>query len=66
LVFFSLLLVSLTTPAAWDWKNVNVLGGECAVVHKEKVNVADVVDEEGLVAGGVHVAGLLVRAVSDL
>lgn len=35
-------------------------------MHEEQVNVADVVDEEGLVAGGVEVAGLLVGTVSDL
>lgn len=44
----------------------DVLGGKGAVMHEEKVNVADVVDEEGLVARGHHVAGLLVGAVSDL
>ena len=35
-------------------------------MHEEKVEVADVVDEEGLVAGGHHVAGLLVVAVANL
>lgn len=44
----------------------HVLCGESPVVHKEQVNVPRVVDEECLVARGHHVAGLLVRAVSDL
>jgi hypothetical protein len=35
-------------------------------VHKEEVEVAGVVDEEGLVAGGHHVAGLLVGSVANL
>lgn len=42
------------------------LGGVGAVVHHEELEVLDVVDEEGLVAGGHHVAGLLVGAVADL
>lgn len=45
---------------------MNVLGSVCAVVHEEEVDFADVVDEEGLVAGGHHVAGLLVGAITDL
>ena len=36
------------------------------VVHEEEFHVADVVDEEGLVAGGHHVACLLVATVADL
>ena len=36
------------------------------VVHKEKVEIAGVVDKESLVAGGHHVAGLPVAPVSDL
>lgn len=43
-----------------------VLGGVGAVVHEEKVELAGVVDEESLVAGGHHVAGLLVGTVTDL
>lgn len=35
-------------------------------MHQEQLNVLDVADEEGLVAGGHHVAGLLVGAISDL
>lgn len=42
------------------------LGGVEAVVHEEKVDVADVVDEEGLVAGWSEVTSLLVRAVPNL
>ena len=43
-----------------------LLRSVCLVVHEEKVEVAGVVDEEGLVAGRHHVAGLLVAAVADL
>lgn len=42
------------------------LGGVRLVVHEEEIDIADVVDEEGLVTGGHHVAGLLVVAVADL
>jgi len=34
-------------------------------VHEEELNVLGVVDEESLVAGGHHVAGLLVGTVTD-
>lgn len=44
----------------------NILSGEGAVVHKEKLNVTGVLDEESLVARGHHVLGLLVATVSDL
>jgi hypothetical protein len=39
---------------------VYVLCGEGLVVHKEEVDIAGVVNEESLVAGGHHVASLLV------
>lgn len=42
------------------------LGGVGLVVHEEEIQVADVVDEEGLVAGRHHVAGLAVVTISDL
>ncbi len=45
---------------------MHVLCGEGGVVHEEKVNIGDVVDNESLVAGWHHVAGLPVGAVSDL
>lgn len=45
---------------------MHVLCGEGGVVHEEKVNIGDVVDNESLVAGGHHVAGLLVATVADL
>lgn len=45
---------------------VDILSSVGAVVHQEELNVLGVVDEEGLVAGGHHVAGLLVAAVADL
>ena len=35
-------------------------------MHEEEFEVAEVLDEEGLVSGGHHVAGLLVATVSDL
>lgn len=35
-------------------------------MHEEEIDVAGVVDEEGLVARGHHVSGLLVRSISDL
>ena len=44
----------------------NVLSGVCPVVHEKELNVAGVLDEECLVAGGHHVAGLLVATVTDL
>jgi hypothetical protein len=43
-----------------------VLGGEGLVVHEEEVDVADVVDDERLVAAGHQVAGPLVGSVTDL
>ena len=41
-------------------RRVNVLCGECLIVHEEEIDIASVVDEESLVAGGHHVASLLV------
>jgi hypothetical protein len=35
-------------------------------VHEEKVDIADVIDEERLVAGRHEVSCLLVRAITDL
>jgi hypothetical protein len=35
-------------------------------VHQQQLNVLGVADEEGLVAGGHHVASLLVGAETDL
>lgn len=35
-------------------------------MHQEEVDVLGVVDDEGLVAGGHHVTGLLVATVADL
>lgn len=43
-----------------------VLSGVGLVVHQQQLDVLDVVDDESLVAGGHHVAGLLVGAESDL
>ena len=44
----------------------DVLSGVGLVVHQEEVDVARVLDEEGLVARGHHVARLLVGAIADL
>lgn len=44
----------------------HVLCGVGLVVHEEQLDVLDVADEEGLVARGHHVAGLLVGAIADL
>lgn len=44
----------------------DVLGGVGAVVHEQQLDILDVADKEGLVAGGHHEAGLLVGAESDL
>ena len=35
-------------------------------MHQQQLDVLGVADKEGLVAGGHHVAGLLVGAESDL
>jgi hypothetical protein len=35
-------------------------------VHEKELDILDVADEEGLVAGRHHVAGLLVGAIADL
>lgn len=43
----------------------NVLSSVGAVVHEEELDVLGVVDEESLVAGGHHVAGLLVGTETD-
>ena len=44
----------------------NVLSSIGLVVHEEELDILDVADEESLVAGGHHVAGLLVGAIADL
>ena len=45
---------------------LDALGSVGLVVHEEEVNIASVLNEERLVAGGHHVASLLVRAIADL
>ena len=45
---------------------MRLLCGVGLVVHEEEFDVADVVDEECLVAGRHHVACLLVAAVANL
>lgn len=44
----------------------NLLCGEGLVVHEEKLDVGCVVDEESLVSGWHHVAGLLVGTETNL
>lgn len=53
-------------PVSRDLKWRNLLRSEGLVVHQEKVDITDVVDEESLVAGGHHVAGLLVGSKTNL
>jgi len=48
------------------WKEVCILSGVGGVVHQEEIDIADVVDEEGLVAGGSEMACLPVATVADL
>ena len=55
---------NLDTLAGGD--GVGDLSGESLVVHEEEVDIADVVDEEGLVSRWHHVLGLLVGTESDL
>ncbi|KAL2277342.1 hypothetical protein FJTKL_00055 [Diaporthe vaccinii] len=43
-----------------------VLSGVGLVVHQQELDILDVVDDEGLVAGGHHVTGLLVGAEANL
>lgn len=45
---------------------MNVLGSVGSVVHHQQLNVLGVADEEGLVAGGHHVTGLLVGTIANL
>ena len=47
-------------------KRLSVLGGVGLVVHEKELNLGGVVDEESLVAGRHHVAGLLVGTVTNL
>jgi hypothetical protein len=37
-----------------------------SVVHEKELQISQVIDDESLVAGGHHVAGLLVGAIADL
>ena len=43
-----------------------ILCGERLVMHKQKVNISGVVDNEGFVAGRHQMPGFLVGTVSDL
>ncbi len=55
---------NIDTLAGGD--GVGDLSSEGLVVHQEEVDIADVVDEESLVAGWHHVLGLLVGTETDL
>lgn len=57
---------SLVSEYICSRDRLNVLCGEGLVVHKEELNVGGVVDEERLVAGWHHVAGLLVGSETNL
>src|ERR1700761_177288 len=46
--------------------HVYILRSVGLIVHKQKIQIAHVVDEESLMAGWHHMASLLVVAVSDL
>lgn len=61
-----LVLAIVELAEARQFGRAAILSGVGAVVHEQKLNVPGVVDEEGLVARGHHVLGLLVGAVSDL
>ena len=58
--------ISVLVSSSWTRSKDNVLCGVGLVVHKEKVNITGVVDEESLVAGWHHVAGLLVGTETNL
>lgn len=45
---------------------IDLLSGVCSVVHQQKFHILGVVNKEGLVTGGHHVASLLVAAVANL
>lgn len=59
-------LSNLAYRQCMDLVSINLLCGECLVVHEEKVNVVGVVDYESFVARGHKMAGFSVRTVSDL
>jgi len=59
-------ILNRVSPNYPSTKVFHLLCGIGLVVHEEKINVAGVVDEECLVAGGHHVAGLLVGAKTNL
>ncbi len=44
----------------------DVLGGEGAIVHEEHIHIPNIVDKEGFVSRWHHMAGFLVRSVSNL
>ena len=43
-----------------------ILSSECLVVHEEKIDIIDVVNEESFVARGHKMTGLLVCSVTNL
>lgn len=54
------------SPDGYSRRYLYILSSEGLVVHEEKVNFADVVDEESLVTGRHHVASLLVGSETNL
>ena len=44
----------------------NILCGERAVVHEQKIDILRVVNEEGLVAGRHHMSSLLIASIANL
>lgn len=68
-ILWKRLLANFGLEEVWRigvFSGIDVLGGVGSVVHQEELDVLDVVDEEGLVAGGHHEAGLLVGTIADL
>lgn len=55
-----------TRGTGLNGRKKNVLSGVGSVVHHQQLDVLDVVDQEGLVARGHHVAGFLVGAETNL
>ena len=51
---------------SWARYYQDILSSIGTVVHEKKLDIPRVVNEESLVAGGHHVARLLVVAVTDL
>ena len=64
-ILYKLVSSSSSSSSLYRSGGVDILSSIGAVVHEEQLDVAGVLDEEGLVARGHHVTGLLVAAVAD-